>query len=459
MNLGLNIFGWLLFLIGIGASIALHEVGHLVPAKRFGVKVTQYMVGFGPTLWARHKGETEYGIKAIPLGGYIRMIGMFPPERNADGTWGDESQLRRSSTGRFAALVDDARRTSLDEVAPEDADRVFYKLPVHRKIVVMLGGPFMNLFIAAVLFTIILVGFGVPEATNKVGLVSPCVPTQAEVEDIVDRINDPSLPDPPARDENAPCTAGESPAALSGLQAGDRITSFDGTTVSTWTEVRTAIRESDPGPTPIVVERDGRSITLSAPMVEAPRPKLEGDAVVGVEQGPYLGVVPARELVPQSITAVPATMWDISIASGRAIITLPWRLYDVAQSTFTDAPRDPEGLVGVVGVGRISGEVVATDQLANRLKFLTLLQLLAGLNLFLFLFNLIPLLPLDGGHVAGALWEGAKKSWARFRGKPDPGPVDVAKALPLAYTVSFLLIGMSILLIYADLVEPIRLGL
>lgn len=459
MNLGLNIFGWLLFLIGIGASIALHEVGHLVPAKRFGVKVTQYMVGFGPTVWARHKGETEYGIKAVPLGGYIRMIGMFPPERNADGSPGDQTQLRRSSTGRFAALVDDARRTSLDEVAPDDTDRVFYKLPVHRKIVVMLGGPVMNLFIAVVLFTVILVGFGVPEATNKVGLVSPCVPTRAEIQAIADAAADPALPTPPPREPDAPCEEGASPAALSGIQVGDRITSFDQTSVSSWAEVRAAIRASEPGPTPVVVERDGREVRLSAPMVEAPRLKVDDDEIVGVEQAPFFGIVPAQELVPQSVTAVPVTMWDISVASGRAIITLPWRLYDVAKSTFTDAPRDPNGLVGVVGVGRISGEVVATDQLENKLKFLTLLQLLAGLNLFLFLFNLIPLLPLDGGHVAGALWEGTKKSWAKFRGKPDPGPVDVAKALPLAYTVSFVLIGMSILLIYADLVEPIRLGL
>lgn len=445
MTLGFEALGWLLFLIGIGASIALHEVGHLVPAKRFGVKVTQYMVGFGPTVWARVKGETEYGVKLVPLGGYIRMIGMFPPERQPDGSLGDESQLRRSSTGRFAALVDDARRTSLDEVAPEDTDRVFYKLPVHQKVTVMLGGPVMNLIIATVLFTVILVGFGIPETTNTVGRVPACLPTEQTLR----------LPEEPTV-----CPAGPSPAALAGIEVGDTIVAFDGQQVSTWEELSVAIRGAAAGPTPIVVERSGEEVRLTADLVAAPRPTFNDQGEIdGFEERTFFGISPTRELVQQPVSAVPVTMWDITVRSVTAIATLPVRLYDVAKSTFTDEPRDPNGLVGVVGVGRISGEVVATDRLEVQAKALTLLQLLAGLNLFLFLFNLIPLLPLDGGHVAGALWEGIKRSWARFRGKPDPGPVDVAKALPVAYTVSFLLIGMSILLIYADVVEPIRLGI
>ena len=120
--------GWLIFLIGVGVSIGLHEVGHLLPAKAFGVKVTQYMVGFGPTAWAKRRGETEYGVKWIPLGGYIRMIGMYPPEKGADPT-----MLRASSTGRWSTLINDARQASLEEVKPEDADRVFYKLPVRKR--------------------------------------------------------------------------------------------------------------------------------------------------------------------------------------------------------------------------------------------------------------------------------------------------------------------------------------
>ena len=155
--------GWVIFLLGVGLSIGLHEIGHLVPAKAFGVKVTQYMVGFGPTAWARRKGETEYGVKWIPLGGYIRMIGMYPPAKGADPT-----QLRASTTGRWTTLVEDARKQSMDEIAPEDADRVFYKLPVRQRIVVMLGGPTMNLVLAFFLFTLALSVLGTPGLTTTV---------------------------------------------------------------------------------------------------------------------------------------------------------------------------------------------------------------------------------------------------------------------------------------------------
>ena len=136
------LLGVLFIVLGVGVSIALHELGHLLPAKRFGLKVNQYMIGFGPTVWSRRRGETEYGLKAIPLGGYIRMIGMFPP-RPGD----PEGTIRVSSTGRFSQLADEARQLSLEEIKPGDEDRVFYKLSVPRKVVVMMGGPVMNLVI------------------------------------------------------------------------------------------------------------------------------------------------------------------------------------------------------------------------------------------------------------------------------------------------------------------------
>jgi membrane-associated protease RseP (regulator of RpoE activity) len=450
MTTALTVLGWVIFLIGIGLSIALHEIGHLVPAKRFGVKVTQYMVGFGPTLWSRRKGETEYGVKAIPLGGYIRMIGMFPPAPNPDGTPGDPLQLRPSSTGRWAAMIDDARRSSLEEIAPADVDRVFYRLPVRRKLVVMLGGPVMNLVIAAVLFTAALVGMGLPTSTTLVGRVSECVPSREQVEALVADPAGAAAPD---------CTGlAASPAAEAGLQVGDRITAFEGVPVETWDELSPLIAAATAGPVAITVERDGSTLALTADLVVVPRPTLDPqtDELVVTERA-FLGLSPSVELVQQPLVQVPRTMWDISVASGRAILTLPVRMWELAGSTFGSAERDPEGLVGVVGVGRITGEVVSSPQLENQTKVLQVLFLLAGLNLFLFLFNLIPLLPLDGGHVAGALWEGAKRRWARMRGRPDPGPVDVAKAMPVAYAVSLALIAMSVLLIYADLVDPIRL--
>ncbi|HET9633377.1 MAG TPA: site-2 protease family protein, partial [Terrabacter sp.] len=163
--------GVLVVVVGVALSIALHEIGHLVPAKKFGVKVTQYMVGFGPTVWSRKRGETEYGIKAIPLGGYVRMIGMLPPRP------GDKpGELRTLSTGRFSQMVDQARADSMEEVKPGDEDRVFYRLSPGKKIVIMLGGPLMNLLIAAVLLTGVITLYGLPQVAPKVGLLSPCVP-------------------------------------------------------------------------------------------------------------------------------------------------------------------------------------------------------------------------------------------------------------------------------------------
>ena len=168
----LELLGILIFVVVIGLSIALHEWGHLWPAKRFGVKVTDYMIGFGPTLWSRTRGETRYGIKAIPVGGYIRMIGMLPPPKDAP-----EGTARTMSTGRLALLVEDARRQSLEEIAPGDENRVFYKLPVHKRVIIMLGGPFMNLLLAFFLFAAVLVGIGVAQPSLTVSAVVPCVPT------------------------------------------------------------------------------------------------------------------------------------------------------------------------------------------------------------------------------------------------------------------------------------------
>ena len=143
------------------------------------------------------------------------------------------------------------------------------------------------------------------------------------------------------------------------------------------------------------------------------------------------------------------------------VLKIPQKMVGVVQAAFGSGQRDPEGPISVVGVGRVGGEVANADpppQGGTMAKFITLFGLIASLNLALFVFNLIPLLPLDGGHVAGALWEGVKRHAARLLNRPDPGYVDVAKALPVAYTVSSVLIVMSALLIYADIVNPVRLG-
>jgi len=425
------VVGWLLFAVGIAGSIALHEVGHLVPAKRFGVKVTQYMVGFGPTVWSRHRGETEYGVKAIPLGGYIRMIGMFPPRTDARG------QLVHSTatTGPFQSMIEGARAQSAQEVQPGDEDRVFYNLKTHQKLIVMLGGPTTNLAIAAVLFTLALSVFGVPQLTNTVASVVRCIPAVG----------------------STGCAPGDppSPAIAAGLRDGDTITAIDGVPVTDWTQASTTIRASGGQQIVLTVDRAGRNVDLPVTVATASRPAVD-DPTKTVQAG-YIGLQPTLTQVREPVTAVPAQMWDFAVRSGQAVLSIPSKMVGVWNAAFGGQQRDPAGPVSVVGVGRISGEVAA-DTAGVSWKVANLLMILAALNMALFLFNLIPLLPLDGGHVAGALYEWAKRQVARWRHQPDPGPVDVAKALPLAYGVAIVLIGASALLIYADVVNPIRLS-
>ncbi len=442
--------GVLVIALGIGLSIALHEIGHLVPAKKFGVKVTQFMVGFGPTVWSRTRGETEYGLKAIPLGGYIRMIGMFPPKPGDDPT-----HLRASSTGRFTQLMDQARQDSVDEVAPGDEHRVFYKLSVPKKVVIMMGGPVMNLLIATVLLGGIVTLYGVETAQNGalVASVSECVvPASAGTTQTACENTDP-----------------KTPAYVAGLRAKDVITSVDGQQVTPTTPLGDLVRPHGGQSTTIGYVRDGRPSTVTVTLVtnSVTQVGTDGKALVGADGKPqivdagFLGVTSqvVSETVRQPVTAVPGLVWGAFTQTAGVIVNIPGKMAGVVQAAFGSGARDPNGPVSIVGVGRVGGEVASADLGAGgtMVKFMILLQLIASLNMALFVFNLVPLLPLDGGHVAGALWEGLKRNGARVLGKADPGHVDVAKALPVAYTMALLLISMSALLIYADIVKPISL--
>ena len=446
----LYLLGVVLAIIGIGASIALHEVGHMVPAKRFGVKVTQYMIGFGPTLWSRRGAETEYGIKAIPLGGYVRMIGMYPPPHGAPaGTVGS------GTTGRFQMLAEEARAAAWEEVHPGDEGRVFYRQSAPRKVTVMLGGPTMNLLISAALFTLLLVGIGVPTPTTSLAAVYECVPpAMASAEAARAALDEPPGPD----DEECPAGATPSPAAEAALQPGDRIVAVNGQDVSEWSQL-TDVTRSAPGEQVVLgVESDSGQRDVAVTLATAYRPAVDdsGQLTDEIVVTGYLGVAPRTEYVAQPLSAVPQFMWDISVRSAEALLTLPVRVYELARDMVTGQERDPESPVSVIGVGRISGEVAAAEQPVLS-KTAALLGLLAGLNLFLFLFNLVPLLPLDGGHVAGAVWEGVRRRIAAWRGLPDPGPVDVSKALPLAYAVGISLIALSSVVILADVFNPISI--
>lgn len=434
----LFLVGVAVFVLGLLVSIALHEIGHLVPAKRFGVRVSEYMVGFGPTLWARRRGETEYGLKAIPLGGYVRLVGMYPPA---------EAVGARRRPGRLAELVEQTREASAAEIRPGEDHRAFYRLSAPKKLVVMLGGPVMNLVLALVLLVIAFAGIGVAGPTTTVAAVSECVAATTAAE----------------------CGPGDAPAParLAGLEPGDRIVSFDGHAVAGWADLSGRIQAVGEREVPLVVERDGSRLELSLHTALVDRPVLGPDGAPVLDDAGqavtsrvgFLGVTPTSELQRQSLGDAVATFADASWQTVKVIFTLPARVVDIVAVTFGDKERDESSVIGIVGVGRIAGETaaVSAEGVGLAQRAVVMLSLLASLNLALFAFNLIPLVPLDGGHVVGALWEGGKRQLARLRRSSPPLPADTARMAPLAYAVFLVLAAMGALLIYADLVRPVTL--
>jgi membrane-associated protease RseP (regulator of RpoE activity) len=422
--------GMVVFFLGVVVSIALHEVGHMYPAKKFGVKVTQYFVGFGKTVWSTKKGDTEYGLKMFPLGGFIKMIGMLPPEkRHPDG------RVKGFSGGTFGRLIADARAIEYEQVKPGDEDRLFYKQAWWKKVIVMAGGPMMNVFLAVIILGSVFMLLGVSKPTLSVASVSDCV-QRASVATGSCRPSDPA-----------------SPALKAGFKPGDRVVSVNGVTMTSWSQFTTLIRDSEHKTLNVVVDRDGRTLTLKAnPAVNQ---LFSLDNPNGYVTGGFLGVSPQQERQRQDAGYVFTTIGDYTKQTGEALIHLPGRVVGVVQAAF-GGHRDPSSPMSVVGASRVAGEVASDNRIDVVDRIATLLTLLGVINLFVALFNFIPLLPLDGGHIAGALYEAIRRGLARLRRRPDPGYTDVAQMLPIAYAAATVLVILGALLVWTDIVNPIR---
>jgi membrane-associated protease RseP (regulator of RpoE activity) len=285
-------------------------------------------------------------------------------------------------------------------------------------------------------------GFGITQQTTTVASVSQCVIAQTENRDDCEK-TDPA-----------------SPAAAARLEPRDRIVSFDGVRTDTWDELSDLIRANPGEEVAIVVERDGREVTLHAEI--ATNKVAKKDAAGQIVEGEYvtagfLGFSSATGVVKQDFGESVTWMGDRIAEAADSLAALPGKIPALWDAAFGDGPREPDSPMGVVGAARVGGEIATLD-IPPTQQLTMFIMLVAGFNLSLFLFNMLPLLPLDGGHIAGALWESLRRHTARLLRRPDPGPFDVAKLMPVAYVVAGIFVCFTILVLIADVVNPVRIS-
>jgi len=389
--------------------------------------VPQFIVGFGPTLFSRQRGETEYGIKWLLLGGYIRMAAMYRPDPSPQA----------AKTGWRARLADEARSVSRDEIEaiePNSQGRGFYTLSAPRKATIMLGGPTMNLILALALLAVVGSGIGAYQTATLVDQVAACYDSAGSWVEVC----------------GADTTAG--PAAQAGVQPGDRLVSWNDQTLEAWSDLGPAIAQTGTAPSRLGLQRDGQLLYLEVTPVSFG----SGDQARSV-----IGVSAAYELTRQPITQAPKELVAVIGTSARVYFSLPVRVWQTLTDMIEGNERDINSPLSMVGVARVSGDM---GQMTGgggidpwRIRWAMWLQLGAMVNIALWLFNMLPLLPLDGGHVVNAIFEGGRRTLARWRGQPDPGPADSARLMPISYAVVGLLILMTLVLVTADIINPIHL--
>jgi membrane-associated protease RseP (regulator of RpoE activity) len=398
------LIGALAFVLALLVSVVLHEGGHFATAKLFGMKATQFFVGFGPTIWSRRKGETEYGVKAIPAGGFVKIVGMTPLEE-------------------------------LDD--PDDDKRAFYRFPAGRRAIVLVAGSTMHFLLAIVLVFLALLISPIATSAPVIGAPATCL----------------------SADASKTCTTadGASPAEAAGLKSGDRLISVGGRSTTSFAQLRDAIRaDKNAAPLAVKYERNGavQSTTIT-PVLQTQTTDSGASQKV-----PVLGIT-AQQTSVGPVTAARKTITTLGTFITGTVSSLahfPQRI-----STVFSNHRDPNGAVGVIGISRVSGDLLSGSGAGVGVGWTTrigdFLLLVAGVNLFVGFFNLLPLMPLDGGHLAVLGFEQLRDRIRRIRGYRGPlKRVDLTKLLPATYAVVAIFATLTLVLAAADIVNPIRLG-